>query len=206
MSHAYAPQWVVFGPRHHRHKAHHMRGGHRGGPWGPGPGPGGPGFGAGGFRSRGPRARRGDVRAALLLLLEEGPRNGYGLMQEIEQRSDGLWRPSPGAVYPALAQLEDEGLIRNVEQDAKKLYELTDEGRAHVEEHRERMGTPWKAVGDDVPEGFGSMRKTFGQLAMAMDQVARSGSSEQLAAAQRALDDARRALYRILAGDDEDVS
>ena len=80
------------------------RGRHRGGPRG-----GFPGFGP----PRGPRARRGDVRAALLLLLAEEPRNGYQLMQEIEQRSDGLWRPSPGSVYPSLQQLEDEGLGRH---------------------------------------------------------------------------------------------
>ena len=77
------------------------RGRHRGGPRGF------PGFGP----PRGPRARRGDVRAAILLLLAEEPRNGYQLMQEIERRSDGLWRPSPGSVYPALQQLEDEGLV-----------------------------------------------------------------------------------------------
>jgi Transcriptional regulator PadR-like family len=91
---------------------------------GPGRGHGrhrhGPPFGRGGFGffggpggfPRGPRARRGDVRAAALILLAEEPRNGYQIMQEIEQRSDGVWRPSPGSVYPALAQLEDEGLIR----------------------------------------------------------------------------------------------
>ena len=88
---------------------------------GRGPGPrrgggrhGGREFGFPGFGPpRGPRARRGDVRAALLVLLAEEPRNGYQLMQEIEQRSDGVWRPSPGSVYPALQQLEDEGLIAN---------------------------------------------------------------------------------------------
>src|SRR5436305_15247900 len=85
---------------------------------------------------RGPKARRGDVRAAALVLLDEEPRNGYQLMQEIERRSDGAWRPSPGAVYPALQQLEDEGLVRTNERDGRKLYELTDTGRAHVEEHR----------------------------------------------------------------------
>lgn len=201
MSHAHAPGWVVFTPRPHRASARCVRGGHRG--WGGGPGfggPGGPGFGP---RGRGSRARRGDVRAAALLLLEERPNNGYGLMQEIEERSDGLWRPSPGAVYPALAQLEDEGLIRSVERDAKKLYELTDEGRAHVEEHREHLGTPWKTVGEDAPEGLGSMRRQFGQLAMAMEQVVRGGSPEQIAAARKILDDARKAMYRLLAGDDE---
>src|SRR3954447_14342321 len=94
-------------------------------------GPSGP-WGFKEFGARGPRARRGDVRAALLALLAEEPRNGYGLMQEIERRSDGLWRPSPGSVYPALQQLEDEALVRTVDQEGRKLFELTDAGRAHV--------------------------------------------------------------------------
>src|SRR5215218_4893726 len=112
------------------------------GPRGRGPGPrrggrhGGPQFGFPGFGPpRGPRARRGDVRAALLVLLGEEPRNGYQLMQEIEQRSDGVWRPSPGSVYPALQQLEDEGLVRVAPGEGRKAFELTDEGRAHVEAH-----------------------------------------------------------------------
>src|SRR6476646_7665749 len=114
-------------PRRHRH--------HHGG-WGPGFG--GPGFG----RRR--RMRRGDVRAALLVLIAEEPRNGYGLMQEIEARSEGAWRPSPGSVYPALAQLEDEGLVRPEDEGSGKRFGLTDEGRAYVDEHREQLGEPWK--------------------------------------------------------------
>ena len=74
------------------------------------------------------RRRRGDVRTALLLLLAEEPRNGYQLMQTIEERSGGRWRPSPGSVYPTLAQLEDEGLIRAIERDGAKLFEITDAG------------------------------------------------------------------------------
>ena len=97
-----------------------------------------PGFGP----PRGPRARRGDVRAALLVLLAEEPRNGYQLMQEIEQRSDGVWRPSPGSVYPALQQLEDEGLVASRPASAGKAYALTDAGRAHVEEHARRARRP----------------------------------------------------------------
>src|SRR5688572_25886972 len=103
-----------------------------------------PGFGP----PRGPRARRGDVRAAVLVLLAEEPRNGYQLMQEIEERSDGVWRPSPGSVYPALQLLEDEGLVR-VEGEGRKAYTLTDEGSAHVEEHAAELGTPWDAVKGD---------------------------------------------------------
>src|ERR671936_914408 len=99
------------------------RGRHRHGPpFGRG-GPFGAFFfgGPGGFR-RGPRARRGDVRAAALLLLAEEPRNGYQLMQEIEERSGGVWRPSPGSVYPALSQLEDEGLVQGEERDGRRAY------------------------------------------------------------------------------------
>src|SRR6476659_7019069 len=92
-------------------------------------GPSGPrGRGRGRGFGRGPRARRGDVRAALLVLLSEGPRNGYTLMQEIEDRTDGVWRPSPGSVYPTLAQLEDEGLVRTQETDGRKEFKITDAG------------------------------------------------------------------------------
>src|SRR5919202_2223391 len=106
--------WFFMGRPHHHH-----RGRGRGG-WGPGFG--GPPFG------RGPRPRRGRVRAALLVLLAEEPRNGYGLMQEIEQRSGGAWRPSPGSVYPALQQLGDEGLVRSETRDGGNVFELTDAG------------------------------------------------------------------------------
>jgi DNA-binding PadR family transcriptional regulator len=179
---------------HGRHS--HGRGRRGRGGWG---GPGHGGFGG----HRGPRARRGDVRAALLALLAEEPRNGYGLMQEIEQRSDGVWRPSPGSVYPALQQLEDEGLVRQVEQDGRKAYELTDEGRAHVEERGDELAAPWDAVKDDVGEGRRELGALIRQLAMAMSQVVAAGSDAQVAEAARVLKDARRALYEILAAEDE---
>src|SRR5688500_2490305 len=104
--------FLLMGGRHHHHRRHHGRG-----------------FWPGGPPGRGPRRRRGDVRAALLALLAEEPRNGYQLMQEIENRSEGVWRPSPGSVYPALQQLEDEGLIRSEESDGRKVFRLTEAGR-----------------------------------------------------------------------------
>jgi DNA-binding PadR family transcriptional regulator len=174
------------------------QGGHRGGPWGHGRGGpwGGPPFG------RGPRARRGDVRAALLVLLDEEPSNGYGLMQEIERRSEGVWRPSPGSVYPALSQLEDEGLVRTREEGGRRLYELTDEGRAHVEEHRDRLAEPWAAVADGQGTGVGELRSLASQVTAALMQVAFAGSDAQVEEAKGVLADTRRALYRILAEDD----
>jgi DNA-binding PadR family transcriptional regulator len=155
------------------------------------------GMGFGGPGGRRSRARRGDVRAAILLLLAEEPRNGYGLMQEIEHRSDGAWRPSPGSVYPALAQLEDEGLIAS--DDVRRTYELTDEGRAHVDDNRESLGSPWDDAGEEVPGDFVELRSLMGQLGMATLQVAQSGDEKQIGEAKQILAEARKSLYRILA-------
>jgi DNA-binding PadR family transcriptional regulator len=148
------------------------------------------------------RMRRGDVRAALLVLLAEEPRNGYGLMQEIERRSDGVWRPSPGSVYPALQQLEDEGLVRSEERDGRRVFALTDAGSAHVEENREAFGEPWADVGRNVGEGALEMRDLLWQAGAAAMQVMHSGNEAQVARAKEVLAETRRSLYRILADDD----
>lgn len=174
------------GPRH-RHHGH----------WG-----GGMPFGGGPF-GRPRRMRRGDVRAALLLLLAEEPRNGYGLIREIEARSDGVWRPSPGSVYPALAQLEDEGLVRSEERDGGKRFTLTDAGREHVEAHRDELGEPWATATAGVDEGALELRDLVWQTAAAAQQVAHAGNARQIARARQVLADTRRSLYRILAEDDE---
>jgi DNA-binding PadR family transcriptional regulator len=164
-----------------------------------GPGPGGPFRGGG----RGRRARRGDIRSAALLLLAEEPRNGYGLMQEIEERSGGVWRPSPGSVYPALAQLEDEGLIRQTEAGGRRAYELTDEGRTYVTENAEELGTPWEEIA--AGENVGELRSLIPGVAAAAMQVARAGSEAQVAEAAKALEETRRKLYRILAEEEPEA-
>jgi DNA-binding PadR family transcriptional regulator len=166
-----------------------------GGPFGPGRG--GP-FG----RGRGRRARRGDVRLAALLLLAEEPRNGYAIMQELEQRSGGLWRPSPGSVYPALSQLEDEGLIRSLDADGGKVFELTEAGQAHVAERPADAPAPWDTVGQGIGDEVRALTGQLRQLAVAITQVAHSGSTEQARKATEVLDQARRSIYRILADGD----
>src|SRR4051812_43166078 len=159
------------GHRHHHHHHRHGRGWEhllamaqsRRGPFGDDPRAfwAALGGGRGGHWGRGPRARRGDVRAALLVLLAEGPQNGYQLIQEIERRSEGVWKPSPGSVYPALQQLEDEGLVRSDETDGRKLFHLTDAGR-EAAEAAAGEGAPWDAasesVDSDVWELFGVAR------------------------------------------------
>ncbi len=164
--------------------------------------PGGPPFGFPGVGPPpGPRPRRGGVRAALLVLLAEEPRNGYQLMQVIEERSDGVWRPSPGSVYPALQLLEDEGLVRVEQREGDKAYALTDEGQAHFEERREQLGAPWDAVKGDMGEGAWELMAPMRQIGMALFQLMHSGSEAQQAEAKEVLSETRRALYRILAGD-----
>jgi DNA-binding PadR family transcriptional regulator len=183
--------------------------------WGPGPegpggfGPGGPEFfkfrfggpgGPGGPRGR--RMRRGNVRAAILLLLEEEPRNGYQVMQEIEQRSEGAWRPSPGSVYPAFQLLADEGLVRSEARDGGNVFELTEAGKAYLGENREQFGNPWQKAGEGMPEGVRELGQLAMQVGIATRQLIHHGNEAQRAAAAKALDGTRKALYRILAEDE----
>jgi DNA-binding PadR family transcriptional regulator len=162
-------------------------------------GPFGPRLGPGGFRRLRRRMRRGDVRAAILLLLEAEPRNGYQLMQEIEQRSDGAWRPSPGSVYPALQLLADEGLIRGEQREGGTVYALTDAGRRHLDENRERFGEPWRLAGEGVPDDVRELMRLALQVGIATRQVAQAGTEEQRRAASELLAETRRRLYGILA-------
>jgi DNA-binding PadR family transcriptional regulator len=187
------------------HRPHHHR--HRGfGPGGFGGPFGGFGPGGGGARGRGRKARRGDIRTAALLLLNEEPRNGYQIMQEVEERSDGVWRPSPGSVYPALQQLEDEGLIRSAESDGRKLFQLTDAGRAFVEERGEGKPAPWEQMSGDVSDQAVELGKLMREVASAFVQVMRTGSEAQMGEARKVLAAARRDLYRILADGEPEVS
>jgi len=168
--------------------------------WGPGPGaPWGPGGPGGRGRHRGGRARRGDVRAAMLLLLDEQPQNGYQLIQEIERRTEGVWKPSPGSVYPALQQLEDEGLVQIIESEGKKAYELSAEGREYVANKREELGNPFEAATGGMDEGVSDLRGLMFQVGAAAMQVAAAGHTDE---ARKILADTRRALYKILAEDD----
>jgi DNA-binding PadR family transcriptional regulator len=221
---------------HHEHRHHeHERGDEEWGPgeeWGRGRGrarvrrgPGGPGrrsvpFGGPGFgpmafgfgpwagegRRRGPRVRRGDVRAAALALLAEEPRNGYQLIQEIAERSGGVWQPSPGSVYPALQQLEDEGLIQaETPEGGRKRYALTAEGREYVTAHADEVRAPWDDVASSVGTDAIELRRLIAAVAMAAMQVAQVGTAAQVAQSQQILVDARRKLYAILAADENDA-
>ena len=154
---------------------------------------------------RGPRAKRGDVRAAALALLAEEPMNGYQIIQAISERSDGMWRPSPGSVYPALQQLEDEGLIRaEAAEGGRRAYQLTDEGRAYVEAHPDEVRAPWDVFAGGMGDTAREMRSLIGQVTMAAYQVLSAGTESQATQARQLLIDTRKALYRLLAADDDE--
>ena len=188
----------AFPHEHHEHGGH----GHRGfGPGGP-RGFGGPGFGGGpGGRGPGRRAGRGDIRAAILLLLAEEPMHGYQLIQQIGERSGGTWRPSPGAIYPALNLLEDEGLIAITSESGRKMATLTEAGGTYVTENAEQLGTPWEDAASRPTSPGRALRGALEALAAAAHQVARTGTDQQATKALEVLDRARRDLYLILAGD-----
>ncbi|MGB4137542.1 MAG: PadR family transcriptional regulator [Microbacterium sp.] len=151
-------------------------------------------------RQNAPRMARGDVRAAVLSLLAEQPMHGYQIIHEIEERSGGSWKPSAGSVYPTLQLLADEGLISAEEQQGRKTYSLTEEGRAAADAGKP---APWRKTDDDARRHdlsrHAALPKAGVDLAAAAAQVAHTGTPAQIEQAVTILDDARRRLYAILA-------
>jgi len=188
------PPWGPEGPGGRRRGRGRGPGRFGGGPGGFG-GPGGPPF-----RSGHRRARRGDVRAAILALLTERPMHGYEIIGELEQRTEGAWRPSPGSVYPTLQMMEEEGLLAAEEAEGKRRFGLTDTGRAEAEG---REGpTPWEALLADRGDEAVDLRESLTTTMHAVKQVFRIGTPAQQARAAEILSDTRRRLYEVLATDE----
>ncbi|GCD98771.1 PadR family transcriptional regulator [Embleya hyalina] len=171
------------------------------GPWGRGHGHGGRGGpeGRGRGRGRGGRARRGDVRASILALLTERPMHGYEMIQEIGERTGGVWKPSPGSVYPTLQLLEDEGVIEGVEGSGRKLFTLTDAGREEAAALPEDT-KPWDEASQGVDfEAVHDMRSAMHGIGDALRQLMSNGTEAQRAKALEVVTDTRKRLYLILA-------
>jgi DNA-binding PadR family transcriptional regulator len=152
-------------------------------------------------RRRG-RAGRGDVRAAIISLLNEEPRNGYQIIQEINERTGGLWRVSSGSVYPAISQLEDEGLIEPADGNGRRLFALTQAGREYSEQNAEQLARLWEVGAEDARlDDFLQYRELIGQLAAAARQVNDVGTQAQRGEAKQVLTRARQSLYKLLAAD-----
>jgi len=204
------------------------RGGEWGGPWGawqwgpPNRRSGPPPWLTGLFglasqeQTRGPRVRRGDVRMAILAVLADGPLNGYQVIQEIGQRTDGAWRPSPGSVYPTISQLEDEGLVEGDDERGRRTLRLSDAGRQYLEDHADEVAGVWAPFDEGAARrreedaedaagavDFSSLKPELGRVMNAVWQIITTGTDEQRRAAVGVLVEARRGLYRILAGDSD---
>jgi DNA-binding PadR family transcriptional regulator len=184
-----------------------FRAGGEGGGQGKGRGCGhghGPGFGhghGGHGHGRGPwsRAKRGDVRAAILLALADEPMHGYQIMQWLEERSGGAWRPSPGSVYPTLQLLEDQGLIKGADAEGRRVFSLTESGAAEAAAVKERLGdAPFGAEGGEQDPRF-ALRQSVFQLGAAVKQVGMAGSAADVQQALEILREARKRIYALLA-------
>ncbi len=150
-------------------------------------------------RRRGGRMRRGDIRTATLAVLAEEPGHGYDVIQRLEEKTGGAWRPSPGSVYPTLQLLEDEGLVRSSIHDSKRVYEITESGREEsVRRVEEAGGTPWELAGRD-DDRVGDLRDAMRQLLIAAKQGTASNDRQCIERTTEILNRARKEIYTMLA-------
>ncbi|MFY1690770.1 PadR family transcriptional regulator [Plantactinospora sp. WMMB782] len=164
--------------------------------------PGGPGWGGGHGRGRGRgggRGRRPNVRAAVLALLTERPMHGYEMIQELDSRTGGAWRPSPGSIYPTLQLLEDEGLIAGTSDSGggRRRFGLTEAGQAEAAQAAAQP--PWAEFAQDTINSWHDIREAGFQAMNALRQVMMTGTDDQRERAAQVLDETRRKLYAILA-------
>jgi DNA-binding PadR family transcriptional regulator len=148
----------------------------------------------------GGRAGRGDVRIAILALLAERPMHGYEMIQELDSRTGGIGHPSPGSVYPTLQLLEEQGLIEGEQAEGKRLFSLTDAGRAEVAQQTSTT-SPWEQITQGVDPAAVGLRDVGWGLLAAAKQVMQVGTPEQKSQAMEVLTETRRRLYAILAED-----
>lgn len=156
-------------------------------------GHGGAGLGHGG------RARRGDVPVAVMALLAESDMHGYQIIQEIADRTDGAWTPSPGSIYPVLQLLQDQGMVASEKVGGKRVFSLTETGRKHAAMIPE--GAPWSGIAKE-PDAVRRLRESFASLSNAVAQIGRAGTPDQVERSVEVLGEARRTLYAMLAGDE----
>ena len=147
---------------------------------------------------RGPRVGRGDVRAAILALLAEEPMHGYQIITELTDRSGGVWHPSPGSVYPTLQAMEDQGLVTADTSAGRRVFSLTDEGRA-VAEAAGDGPAPWEDAARSADRSLVDLRGLMFEVGAAIMQVGRAGSDRQIKAVADILTDTRRRIYLVLA-------
>jgi DNA-binding PadR family transcriptional regulator len=198
-----------FGAWHHRGRygffgegGQHGRGpfGGRHGGWG---GPGGPGWPGG--RDR---LERGMLRYVILDVLSDGPKHGYEIIKQLEERTAGRYSPSPGALYPTLQYLEDLGLVKSNQEEDRRVYQLTDAGRAELEEHKSHTESFWSRFHQGVPSGavlhevnflrdaVGDLNRTVGG---ALRAAAMAGNTDTVRKIRQALERTQNEIREIVA-------
>ncbi len=192
MTHDHNPEHDHGQHREHEHDHEHDR--HFGGRGGRGQ-RGRWGGGRGGWAG-GRRMPRGAIRTAILVALRDEPGNGYEVMRRLEELSGGLWRPSPGSVYPHLQMLEDEGMVQSSEVEGSRTFTLTETGRAEAD----KATLPWQQSGES-DDDVRTLRTSVGQLMSAAKQLAGAGEKAQIERGVSVIQKARKELYQILAED-----
>jgi DNA-binding PadR family transcriptional regulator len=153
-----------------------------------------------GWGGAGSRARKGDVRAATLVLLSERPMHGYEVITEISRRTDGIWEPSPGSIYPTLQMLEDEGLVEAQASggSGRRQFSLTEQGR-RVAAELASGPAPWEQFAPEAVAGGRALRHAARNLFAAVRQVVMAAGPDEREQVVRILDEARRQVYALLA-------
>ncbi|HEY3141824.1 MAG TPA: PadR family transcriptional regulator [Acidimicrobiales bacterium] len=136
----------------------------------------------------------------MLALLTERSMHGYEMIQELDSRTGGIWRPSPGSIYPTLQLLEDEGLITSEQSEGRKRFTLTDAGQEEAAKAAERP--PWAHYADEADvTAAGDFREAAFGIMNALREVGAAGSEAQRAEALEVMKETKRKLYAILAAD-----
>jgi DNA-binding PadR family transcriptional regulator len=147
---------------------------------------------------RGPKVGRGDVRAAIIALLAEEPMHGYQIITELTERSGGVWRPSPGSVYPTLQAMEDQGLVTANKSEGRRVFSLTDEGKTTADAAGDGPA-PWEDAARGANRSLVDLRGLMMAVGAAVMQMGRAGNEQQIKAVGEILDETRRRIYLILA-------
>jgi DNA-binding PadR family transcriptional regulator len=134
----------------------------------------------------------------VLSLLREQPMHGYQIIRELTARSGGVWRPSPGSIYPMLWHLRDDALVSVSEEDGRRIFSLTTTGRAEAERSGQDRRPPWEEISDGADSMVTTLHQRAAEVTAAAMQIAGAGSDQQVAGANRILTQARRDLYNLL--------
>ncbi len=142
---------------------------------------------------------RGAVRPFLLIALLDGPAHGYEIIRRLEELSRGIWRPSPGSVYPTLQMLEDAGVLIGHNEGGKRVYALTEDGRIEAD-RAIAVGAAerWDATANPEDVQRADFRAAVGDLHVAARQVREVADQDQLERAVTIVREARQKLYQLL--------